>query len=214
MHLGIREGCALASALMVACCGLIFRARLENGAPPPALASWGIFTVANVILLRSTLSSLRLENIISAANNLAWTVVSILLIWYLFRTGKATKEVNWFHYGCILLAAGGLALYALTNQKLLANIVFQGVMAVGYWPTYEKIVTGIRTKSGYLEPLEAWCLSFAAAAIGVIPPAIAGNRMAALYPLRSMACIALVIVLNIIGLCVLQVRKNREGPHA
>lgn len=161
------------------------------GPADPASATWLIFWIA-VMLSFSTYRKSKQRGMIDNIANTADIVgVSIIFSVVLYRGGAESLRFYAFDAGCLIAAMVILGFWAITKNHIMANLLTQVLLVVGYFPTISKLVTSEKNP----EPLTAWLVAWAGSALAVYPPLAAEkkNWLAAVYAIRALFFISVLI---------------------
>lgn len=189
----MREIFAVLTVAFVLWSSVSYWAFMRSGKAKPVLATWLIFSVGNTLSLLSYLAGGSERNLLNGVANMAWTITTWITVYYVWKWQKADRKFSRFHVGCFVAAGLGTLLWALSENSVLGNIAFQGVMMAGYFPTFHRLwISGEST-----EISEPWLISIGAQICGSVPPLLGNEKewLAVVYNGRGLLCVLAILYL-------------------
>jgi hypothetical protein len=143
------------------------------------LSTWIFFTVAPSLAFGAYLANG--GQIASVANigNMIDPIANLITLVVVWRHGGVWRPTS-IEKGSFIAGALILMGWSLTGQHLWANLFLQGIISVGYIPTWESLWRGTRR-----EPAGLWALMGCTAAFAIIPAVVAEKPLAIVYTLRG-----------------------------
>lgn len=179
---------------LVAACMLAYPAiyiyQIRKRRIHPTLSTWIIFQFGTVIsLVTYAIAEHRdfRSGILNTMDTLAvFLIILAMLIWgdrrLLFK-----KFEKWYLAGLVIIVAYGL----ITGNAWNSNLFAQGLIAIGYFPTYHNLLT---TKHN-TESFGMWIFSWLSGIFALAPALINGNFLATLYASRTVVMVGLTLSL-------------------
>lgn len=154
----------------------------------PTLSTWIIFQVATIISLISYAiaehSDFRSGIVIIMDTLAVFLIIIALVIWgdrkLLFKWFE-----KWYLAGLCLIVLYGL----ITGNAWRSNILAQGLITLGYIPTFHNLIYSKRNNESFL----AWACVWFAAFFGLLPSMVNGNFLAALYTCRGIISVSITL---------------------
>jgi len=179
---------AIVSALLTVWMGVRYCRKVVRGDAHPPIATWFIFEIGIVMSLITYLTSHE-HNVVKSITNAVdlfavGAIFTTLLV--MRRRGEkfpATKEERENQRWCFRIITCAFLLWAASHNPWVANVSFQVVMIVAYWPMVKRLRRWREEKSP--EPFDAWAVSATASFFGLCAALIGGGGLAVFYPLRS-----------------------------
>jgi ABC-type xylose transport system permease subunit len=161
----------------------------------PKLATWLIFLVGSLLSLASYRAHVHqgtsfvsnIANYIDAVTLVA-IVASVLIS---ARHERDRLQLNCFDLWCLASAALIAFLWIVTGASLLANLLLQVLMCVGYFPTLKHLFKEKRNT----EPFDSWLASLGIATLALVPPLLALPRdwLGVVYTGRGVTCVVITL---------------------
>ncbi len=168
--------------------------QILRGVVDPPIATWLVFGLGSTLSLVSYLKNPRSRK--SFRDNVAnWIdpfVIALILL-CLFSSPRRNLAVGWVDAGCLIAAACITIGWALTGRELVAYILFNAIMCVGYVSTiYRLVATRTNTESFVM-----WGLSLAIVVMFATASLRARNWLALIYVGRAVVCVSTILTLMI-----------------
>ena len=163
----------------------IYCVQVRRGKIRPVLATWVIFSVANILSLLSYFSDgSKPHTIVDAAANIVWAFASTISLVFVYRWHVGERRFEPAHLWCLGAAFVATLFWALSNDAFAANIAFQCVMVAAYVATCHRLWGAVENT----EPVSAWLAGLAASMTGAVAPLLHGDTLGVIYNVRGIVC--------------------------
>lgn len=183
-----KAAACLTMAIMLLVAGryswLIWKRKVE-----PVLSTWLLFFIATALSLW-TYWSREQHSLTSNIANLAdmFVVTAILLSIICFGKEVSLGFKN-FELWCFASSGIILILWRLSEWHVVSNFMLQGILAVGYVPTFIRLLKAQKNT----EAFEIWIGVWLASLIAILPAFQAGDWVAIVYPARALLSASVMI---------------------
>ncbi|OGY96375.1 MAG: hypothetical protein A2122_01380 [Candidatus Liptonbacteria bacterium GWB1_49_6] len=154
------------------------------GPVDPSSATWLIFWIAVMLSFSTYRRSERKSAVDNIANASDIAGTSIIFGAVFYRGGVQALHFKAFDAGCLVAAMMIIGFWAVTKNHIMANLLTQVLLVVGYFPTISKLLASKENT----ESLAAWFIMWAGSALALYPPLAAEekNWLAAVYAIRAL----------------------------
>lgn len=193
-------------AILDACVGVYYCAKLIRKESYPRIATWLIFEIGVLMSMAAYFTS-HDHSIVKAALNVTDGAVVTIILASLFIEQRSRRiRFTRNEQLCLVISCISLAAWMITRIAWIGFVGFQLVMSVAYFPTIESLWVWKPGRAP--EPVETWSITAVAALIGVVID-LTGTRhdyLALLYPLR-----AFILCVTVVALVVRWNYKNKTS---
>jgi len=155
----------------------------------PALAMWVFFTIATVGSLLTYLGEGQfglLDNILNTADILLVAGVAVAILIYGDRSTRFTR----FDLGCLGAVLGIIAVWAITQEHVIAHSAIQAILVIAYFPVVRRMWTTNRNT----ESFSMWIGLMLAPVFSLLS---SKGLLATVYAVRAIACTGALLLLMI-----------------
>jgi hypothetical protein len=153
----------------------------------PALAMWLFFSVAILMSIITYLSDSEygfLDNIMNTADLIYVVTISIAIFIYGDKGSKFTR----FDKGCLVVVLLIVVFWIFTQNHKVANLLIQAILVIAYFPVVRRL---LRSQEN-TEPFSVWIGMLVAPSIALLS---SKGTLAAIYSIRAMICVGLLLLL-------------------
>ncbi|MBN2094317.1 MAG: hypothetical protein JW740_03060 [Candidatus Zambryskibacteria bacterium] len=199
----IREICVWIVTFMMIVFGSLYAYQVRKREINPALSTWIIFLLGTGLSLTTYIIAEKHDlrsGILNMTDTMAVIIALVAIILYGNRNMRFRPFERWYLCGVAAIVAYGL----WSGDAWGSNIFTQVLIAIGYLPTIQKLLTEKRNT----ESFTAWGCNNIASLIALYPAIVNGNSLAVMYASRSF-----VLTLSTIGLMAYyELRLQKKQP--
>ncbi|MFH1404908.1 MAG: hypothetical protein ABIH21_02300 [Patescibacteria group bacterium] len=155
----------------------------------PTLSMFVIFSTGTLLSLLTYLSTPNTSLVAGALNATDFLSVLTVAVCIYIRSPDKKLVFQSFEKKYLLATAGIVAYWAVTGEALIANVLIQIIIALGYPPTIEKLWKAKRNT----EPFAGWICVVCANITSLIPALERRDGLATLYATRSLTLTLLML---------------------
>ena len=189
-----REIAALTYAVLAAVGAYQYCADVINGFTAPTPLTWILLFIAVCLGLWTYMRAGKsTHNFVTNVGNAVDVLVVgvILCVILIYRGNVLLIEFNQFDILCGIIAASIVAYYCVTRNADYANLAVNGLLALGYVPTYFRLLTSESNP----ESVTTWIVFWMAIWFAVYASNDGKDFLAKVYAYRALVLVSIVLVL-------------------
>jgi hypothetical protein len=157
----------------------------------PSAPTWTIFLAGTALSITTYLLAEN-RDVRSGILNTVDAASCLLILVFTLYWGDRHKQFDRFEKWCLVGAGGIVLFWAVSRQAWFANLITQGLITVGYAPTFRRMHK-LRKKT---ESFTGWMIGLATGCAGLYPAIKGGNTLATVYAIRTIVMISAVLIVT------------------